>query len=307
MIAVFLCIVVIFIVASAIQSHIDLYDETKRISIARLNESGLVEEPLVSLEEYNQKLKYGIFSEARPVVNVMAICEVFEQNISEHFWMDSDLFVEANRSLDMELVTVTIRVNTSIDNLLVSDYVMSLYSGTQLFYENIDRVVLIVNDVSIYEQTILRMRREMPYVRWQHSDVNDAIEVDVDNNIVYDIDNGKVTMYHSAQEQCYWVYYDVGDMDSGEAVDLFFNAFSRAYEFIDGNPEETTMISVRTADDSVMSGWYDMFRMYQYGYVVNSLEEESRPGYILQYHMTYCSIRGTLKSIIDALFNNIVR
>lgn len=278
-------------------------DNSKRMSVARLDETGLTDNLLISKEELQAELIYGVLEDAKPQINITQAIDQLLQEILDQFWLDDTIVAEGSYSTKMEMISVSLVITTQYPQEAVS-WVFNKYANDTELNQNFDRLTLIVNG-ELYEQTKLRVSLGKSWVPVSSvALIGNSLDLD---DLKQSIKNESVdlmfsTMSFSSTKSLIFItgVYNP-ELEAPNVLDGYFNMFGCFYKYIGENPDVTIVFRL-TGNKGSVETWFDAPRVMQYGTVLNSLQGNSKQGFILQFHKVLGYWKGDLAEQLSELF-----
>lgn len=275
---------------------------TQALKIARLDTIGLTADEMLTQEDLNRQIRYGLLQDAATPVNVGVLCEGMQNDLLNEYWMDTSMTVEVSRSLRMETVTAIMVVKTKLEEDKIANSLFDIYSTNRVYLEAFDRVLLSVND-SVFEQSKLRVEGGMPFVTF-------SIPVDALDSTEF-ITNAQLAPLTEILQQ------DIAEKSIGDTIYLryaadvcnstenllsdYLTVFKSAYAFLNTHPKKTIVLAISCADSRIEI-MIDIFRAYEFGYIASKLGGLAAKSYTLQYHSVYSRMSGTVKNEFEELY-----
>lgn len=285
----------------------------KQISIAKLNEQGLTDEPLLSREDIAKGIKFGVRTEDTPDVNVTGLCDELTDELESELWEDPECEILCTRSLEGGTTSIFVTVSTVMEIDSTTDRIITTFMNNELCKKNVDILRVKVND-RLTEQTVLRDSNGLKPISFDLG--KRTLVVSEDAQLKQALYNTtlktqglmeRVEILQDQQEKMLVLKISAEDTPyTDEIFDDYLTIYSEVYKYLGNNASNTVFIDLSLSDGSLAT-WIDIYRAYEYGYFLSNFKDNiSGMGYTLQFHILNSASTGSVSTSMQQILNRLM-
>lgn len=285
----------------------------KQISIAKLNEQGLTDEPLLSREDIAKGIKFGVRTEDTPEVNVTSLCDELLDELESELWEDPECEILCTRSLEGGTTSIFVTVSTVMEIDSTTDKIITTFMNNELCKKNVDILRVKVND-RLTEQTVLRDSNRLDPISFDLG--KRTLVVSEDAQLKQALYNTtlktqglmeRVEILQDQQEKMLVLKISAEDTAyTDEIFDDYLTIYSEVYKYLGNNASNTVFIDLSLSDGSLAT-WIDIYRAYEYGYFLSNFKDNiSGMGYTLQFHILNSASTGSVSTSMQQILNRLM-
>lgn len=285
----------------------------KQISIAKLNEQGLTDEPLLSREDIAKGIKFGVRTEDTPDVNVTGLCDELTDELESELWEDPECEILCTRSLEGGTTSIFVTVSTVMEIDSTTDRIITTFINNELCKKNVDILRVKVND-RLTEQTVLRDSNGLKPISFDLG--KRTLVVSEDAQLKQALYNTtlktkglmeRVEILQDQQEKMLVLKISAEDTPyTDEIFDDYLTIYSEVYKYLGNNASNTVFIDLSLSDGSLAT-WIDIYRAYEYGYFLSNFKDNiSGMGYTLQFHILNSASTGSVSTSMQQILNRLM-